>query len=306
MGTDAAYERLKGRLAGFVRADEPLARHTTYRIGGPARLYVECDTVADLGTTLEVLAEEKVDYTVLGRGSNILAADDGYEGAVIVLGRDFKRQALEDSGRLSAGAGVALAALVQAAFSAGLTGLEFAVGIPGTLGGALSMNAGTREEWIGAIVESVVLLVPGTGLVRLRGPEIGWGYRGSDLAKRGVVVESMLKLSSGDAAQIRGSMEASLRRRRRHQPLGLPNAGSVFRNPEGDSAGRLIESVGLKGVREGGAQISEVHANFIVNAGGASARDVLVLVHLARDTVREEHGIELKPEIKFLGSFKTA
>lgn len=306
MSVRTAYERLNGKLAGFVRVGEPLARHTTYRIGGPAALYVECDTVADIARTLEVLAEEDVAYTALGRGSNVLAADDGYEGAVIVLGRDFRRHSLDEAGRLSAGAGVALAAIVQEAFSAGMTGLEFAVGIPGTLGGALCMNAGTRDEWIGAVVESVVLYVPGTGLVSLRGPEIGWGYRGSELARRGLVIESALRLAPGDAVTIRAAMEASLKRRRRNQPLGMPNAGSVFRNPEGDSAGRLIESVGLKGVREGGAQISDMHANFIVNAGGASARDVLVLVHLARDTVREEHGIELKPEIKFLGSFKTA
>ena len=305
MSVACAYERLRGQLAGIVRRDEPLARHTTYRIGGPAALYLECDSIGDLSLALGVLSEEDVAHTVLGKGSNVLAADEGYLGAVIVLGREFKRHSLVD-GRIQSGAGVALASLVQEAFSAGLTGLEFAVGIPGALGGALCMNAGTREEWIGHIVESVTLLTPSEGLVRVRGPEIRWGYRHTDLPQRGVVVEAALKLEPGDEWRIRTTMEAALKRRKRHQPLGLPNAGSVFANPEGDSAARLIESVGLKGRRSGGAQISEVHANFIVNTGGASADDVLSLVRLARDRVREEHGIELRPEIRFLGSFDLA
>jgi UDP-N-acetylmuramate dehydrogenase len=305
MSVACAYERLNGQLDGFVRRDEPLARHTTFRIGGPAALYAECDSVSDLTLVLRVLAEENVSRTVLGKGSNVLAADDGYDGAVLVLGKEFKRRTLQDC-CLVAGAGVALATAVQDAFSAGLTGLEFAVGIPGTLGGALCMNAGTRDEWIGSIVESVTVLSEAGELTRVRGPEIAWAYRHTDLPKRGVIVECSLKLRPGDEQRIRATMEAALKRRRRNQPLALPNAGSVFANPEGDSAGRLIESVGLKGTITGGAQISELHANFIVNTGGASARDVLTLVRLARDKVKEEHGIELRPEIRFLGSFDVA
>jgi UDP-N-acetylmuramate dehydrogenase len=305
MSVQAAYEGIRGRLAGFVRAREPLSRHTTFRIGGPAGLFIECDTVSDLTTALGILADEGVEWTVLGRGSNVLVSDAGYDGAVIVLGRDFKRHEVVGE-HLKAGAGVALAALVQDAFGRGMTGLEFAVGIPGTLGGALVMNAGSRDEWIGSAVESVTLLAPGDGLCRLRGGEVAWAYRKTDLSQRGVVVEAVLRLEQGDAWRIRASMEAALKRRKRTQPLGIPNAGSVFTNPEGDSAGRLIESVGLKGHCCGGAQISELHANFIVNAGGATADDVVGLVRLARDTVREVHGIELKPEIRFLGSFDEA
>jgi UDP-N-acetylmuramate dehydrogenase len=305
MSVECAYERLSGQLEGFVRRDEPLARHTTFRIGGPAALYAECDSVSDLALALSVLAEESVAYTVLGKGSNVLAADDGFDGAVIVLGREFKRRSLQDC-CMVAGAGVVLATMVQDAFAAGLTGLEFAVGIPGTLGGALCMNAGTRDEWIGSIVESVTVLTEAGELRRLRGPEVTWGYRATDLPRQGVVVECSLRLQPGDEQRIRATMEAALKRRRRNQPLGLPNAGSVFANPEGDSAGRLIDSVGLRGTITGGAQISELHANFIVNTGGASARDVLTLVRLARDKVKEEHGIELRPEIRFLGSFDGA
>lgn len=165
------------------------------------------------------------------------------------------------------------------------------------------MNAGSRDEWIGAVVESVTLFTQDQGLVRLRGPEIAWGYRTSGLAGRGVIVEAVLRLVVGDVDQIRRTMEASLRRRRRTQPLSTPSAGSVFVNPEGDSAGRLIESAGLKGARIGGAMVSDVHANFIVNAGGATASDVIGLVRLIRDRVEEAYGIQLTPEVRFLGEF---
>lgn len=300
-----AYERLHDTVDGVVKCDEPLARHTTFRIGGPASLFVECASTADLTRAIDVCAEEGIEWTVLGKGSNILAADQGYEGAVLVLGRAFKRHQCVGE-RILAGSGVILAALVQDAFRLGLTGLEFAVGIPGTLGGALAMNAGSRDAWIGDVVETVTLYEPGVGLVSLRGPEVAWGYRRTDLPGRGVIVEASLRLEQGDTDQIRRVMEASLRRRRRDQPQGLPNAGSVFVNPEGESAGRLIDSLGLKGLRVGGAEISEVHANFIVNTGTATASDVLELVRQVRESVEDAYGIELKPEIRFLGSFESA
>lgn len=302
MPVTEAYERLATGLAGSVRRNEGLSRHTTYRIGGPADLFIECATVADLALTTAVLAEEDIEWTLLGKGSNVLASDDGYRGAIIVLGRDFKRHVL-DGEHLRAGAGVILAVLVQDAFKHGLTGLEFAVGIPGTFGGALAMNAGSRDDWIDAVVESVTLYVPGEGLLGLRGSEVRWGYRRSDLPSRGIIVEASLRLGAGDTNWIRQAMEASLRRRKRSQPLGMANAGSVFVNPEGDSAGRLIESVGLKGHRLGGAMVSDVHANFIVNAGGATAADVVSLIRLIHEAVKNEHGIELRPEVRFLGSF---
>lgn len=302
MSVTDAYARLTESVSGAVRRDEPMSRHTTYRIGGPAALLLECDTVADLAAATTILAEEEVEWTVLGKGSNVLVSDSGYAGAVLTLGREFKRHHLEDE-QLRTGAGVILAAVVQDAFKAGFSGLEFAVGVPGTVGGALAMNAGSREQWIGSAVESVTLYRPGHGLERVRGPEVSWGYRRSDLASRGIIVETSLRLVASDAAHIRRTMEASLRRRKRTQPLGLPSAGSVFVNPEGDSAGRLIEQAGLKGARCGGAQISDVHANFIVNAGGATAADVVELVRTVREAVKEANGIELRPEIRFLGSF---
>lgn len=302
MPVATAYARLRERLTGPVRQDEPLARHTTYRIGGPAALFIECATVTDLASAIPILAEEGVEWTVLGKGSNVLASDSGYEGAVLTLGHDFKRHSIEE-GHLRSGAAVLLAAIVQDAFKLGLSGLEFAVGIPGTVGGALAMNAGSKDVWIGSVVESVTLFAPGQGLIALRGPEIAWGYRQSGLSARGIIVETALRVSESDEVDIRRAMEASLRRRKRTQPLGVPSAGSVFKNPDGDSAGRLIEAVGLKGMRLGGAMVSEVHTNFIVNTGGATANDVVALVKLIREAVKDVYGIELKPEIRFLGRF---
>lgn len=302
MSVADAHRRLIEELTGPVRLSEAMSRHTTYRIGGPAALFIECASIGDLASATSILAEEELEWTVLGKGSNVLVSDEGYDGAILTLGRDFKRHALADD-HLRSGAGVILGAVVQDAFKTGLSGLEFAVGIPGTVGGALAMNAGSREQWIGSIVESVTVFQPGVGLVGMRGPEVSWAYRRSDLPMRGIIVEAVLRVVESDAVGIRRAMEASLRRRKRSQPLGMPSAGSVFVNPEGESAGRLIEAAGLKGAKVGGAAISEVHANFIVNAGGATAADVLSLVRLVRDAVRHSNGIELRPEIRFLGTF---
>ena len=175
--------------------------------------------------------------------------------------------------------------------------------MPGTVGGALAMNAGTRDAWIGSVTESVTLFVPGEGLVRLRGDEVSWGYRRSGLPMRGIIVEGVLRLAPADPERIRLAMERSLRVRKSSQPLGVPSAGSAFKNPEGDSAGRLIEAAGLKGTRLGGARVSDVHANFIVNEGGATASDVVSLMSEVRTTVRDTYGIELQPEVRFLGEF---
>lgn len=303
MGVSRARQRLAARISGEVRADEPMSRHTTYRIGGPADLFVVVETLADITRTTEVLAEEEVPYAILGKGSNLLVADAGYRGAIVVLGREFRRHDI-DGEHLKAGAGVVLASLVQEAFRKGLAGMAFAVGIPGTFGGALAMNAGARGDWIGSLVESVTLYVPGTGLQRVHGTEVGWGYRRSGLARHGIILEGVLKASEGDPDAIRREMERNFKARKESQPLSQPSAGSVFKNPEGDSAGRLIEAAGLKGLRLGDARVSRRHANFIVNEGGATAADVVGLIRKVQMTVRDVHGIELRPEIRFLGRFE--
>jgi UDP-N-acetylmuramate dehydrogenase len=305
MPVSDALRRLRATLAGDVRAGEPMARHTTYRVGGPAAIFAQLDTLSDVKAALDVLADEDVEWTVVGKGSNLLVSDSGYEGAVLVLGREFKRHSYED-GLLKVGAGTVLGVLVQDAFRHGLVGLAWAVGIPGTVGGALAMNAGTRVGSVGETVDSVTLFVPGEGLSLVRGRDVKWGYRSSGLAGRGIIVEAVLSVAEGDPARVRAEMERYLRQRKTSQPLGASSAGSVFVNPEGDSAGRLIESAGLKGIRLGGAQVSTVHANFIVNAGGASAADIVGLVRKIQMAVKDTHGVDLRPEIRFLGRFEEA
>ncbi|MBC7267044.1 MAG: UDP-N-acetylmuramate dehydrogenase [Coriobacteriia bacterium] len=299
---ERARERLVGRIEGEIRANEPMSRFTSFRIGGPADLLVMCDTVSDLALATEVLGEEQVPWVVIGKGTNLLVSDEGYRGAVLLLGREFRTRVREGQA-IRAGAGAVLAHLVQDAFHYGLAGLEFAVGIPGTLGGALAMNAGSRDVWMSSVVESVTLFVPGRGLELVHGSEVEWGYRRSGLDARGIIVEAELKLREGEPARIRHEMERSLARRKQTQPIGKPCAGSVFVNPEGESAGRLIEQAGLKNTRLGGARVSEIHANFIVNDGGATAADVLGLIRKIKLIVKETHGVELRLEIRFLGDF---
>ncbi len=305
MSTTEALSRLRAETSGEVRAREPMARHTTYRVGGPAAIFCVLDTVHDVVSALRALEEEDVEWAVVGKGSNLLVADAGYDGAVLVLGREFKRHVIEGE-MLRTGSAAVLAHLVQDAFGLGLSGLEWAVGIPGTLGGALAMNAGTPEGWIGQIVDTVTLFVPGLGLTLVHGRDVVWDYRRSGLAGRGIILEATLRVTEGEPERIRAEMERNLGRRKATQPMQLPCAGSVFVNPPGDSAGRLIEEYGLKGLRLGGACVSSVHANFIVNEGGATAADVVGLIRKIRMTVKDGCGVDLRPEIRFLGSFEEA
>ena len=305
MSVNAAFEALIGNIAGDARLMEPMARHTSWRIGGPAALYVVADTMADLHRITSALLDEDVPFTVVGKGTNLLVADGGYEGAVVVLGKEFRRHVI-DGEHIRAGAGAMLAAIVQDAFKDGLSGLAFAVGIPGTFGGALAMNAGAQKVWIGGVTESVTILVPGEGLRRLRGAEVPWAYRSSGLDRLGIIVEGELRVTEGDPVRIRAEMERFFNHRKASQPLSKPNAGSVFRNPEGDAAGRLIEACGLKGLQVGGAAVSSKHANFIINQGDATASDVVTLMRQVSEAVRRDHGVELRPEIRFLGRFEEA
>lgn len=290
------------RFDGEVYPNEPMARHTTYRIGGPARYLVRVDSVGALRHVVECSLECSVPWVVVGRGSNLLVADEGYDGVVITLGRDFRKLRFdEERSRFFVGAGVTLSAVVQEAFKRSLAGLEFAVGTPGTVGGALRMNAGSRDEWLGSRVAAVTTYHPEQGMRRIPGSQVAWDYRTSSFLPDEVLVECEIAVEPADPFFIRGKMEASLARRKKTQPLDKPSCGSVFKNPEGDSAGRLIEQVGMKGAVAGGAQVSEVHANFIVNAGGATARDVMELVKTIQTKVAQAYGIELSPEVRFLG-----
>lgn len=302
MSVSNAYLSLSGNINGTVLLDEPLSRHTSYHIGGPAALFVRANDYAALVRTLEVLRAEGVRWVLLGKGSNILADDAGYQGCVICLGDQFARiNVSAEEGLITAGAGAALSRVVSEAMRASLSGLEPCAGIPGTFGGALSMDAGTRREWIGQRVRDLVVLRPGKGMFRYAGSEIDWGYRTTSLPGSEIILEATLALEHSEKDLIAAEMDERLRRRGDTQPLSLPSCGSVFKNPPDYSVGRLIEECGLAGLSQGGAQISTVHANFIVNTGGASAADVLGLISHVHDAVLERHGVDLSCEVKFLG-----
>jgi UDP-N-acetylmuramate dehydrogenase len=214
---------------------------------------------------------------------------------------DTQIKELPNTGFVLAGAGVLLSTLVQRAAKLGYSGLEFAVGIPGTVGGAIFMNAGTADNWIGKVVSAVTVIRPGNGLVRYEGSELKWQYRSSSLPLGEIVVEVELKLEKEDRGKIRGRMKDLLDKRQETQPISQANAGSIFKNPPGFRAGQLIDFVGLKGYRVGDAVVSDIHANFIVNDGQASAADVIAVIQEIRRRVKENYGLELQTEIRFLG-----
>lgn len=293
---------MDGAFQGEVLLDEPMSAHTTYRIGGPARWFVRADSISALCGLLDACKENRVSWAIVGRGSNLLVSDDGFDGVVITLGADFRNFKVdEERARISAGAGVLLSAVVQEAFKRSFAGLEFAVGTPGNIGGALRMNAGSATEYIGTRVVSVTTCRPGEGMKRLCASDIQWGYRETSFAPDEVIMECELALSEADPFYIRAKMEASLKRRRETQPLDMPSCGSVFRNPPGLSAAKLIDEAGCKGMSCGGAEVSDKHANFIVNKGNASASDVVSLIDSVRQKVLEVHGEKLTTEVRFLG-----
>lgn len=299
-----AYVALSGAVDGEVLREERMSRHTSWRIGGPAALFVRADTTTALTRTIDVLSREGVEWVILGKGSNVLVSDEGYRGCVITLGRDFSRISADTGdGVVSAGAGVVLARLVGEVLKRSLAGLECCVGIPGCVGGAISMNAGTARDWIGTVVHDVVTLRPGYGLVRYNASEIEWGYRHTSIPTNEIILEATLTLTPSERESVSREMDKRLQARRRTQPMGKPSCGSIFRNPPGQSVGKMLESCGLEGYSVGGAQVSDIHANFIVNNGGATAQDALAVMRQMFQRVREDYGIELQPEVKFLGSF---
>jgi UDP-N-acetylmuramate dehydrogenase len=285
---------------GAVLQNEPLARHTTWRIGGPARFFCRVRTEAGLAAALGAAARDGLPLALLGMGSNILVADEGFPGYVLRLEGDFLRVTIE-GGRLTAGGGAALGGVCAAAARAGLSGIEAISGIPSSIGGAVRINAGAYGGEIFDVLESV-RLVSRTGERRaVSGSEIPHGYRWSKLIEtREIVSEAVLRLAPAPREAIEAKTKAVADKRRGALP-SEPNAGSVFKNPEGDYAGRLIEACGLKGERSGAAMISPRHANVIVNTGGARAADVLALMRRMRDEVSARFRVTLSPEVELLG-----
>lgn len=300
--SDLELLRFEESFDGEIRLDEPLSKHTSYRIGGPARAYILVNSPAALSAALAACKADECPCVVVGKGSNLLVSDAGFKGAVIVLAGEFRNWKFdEENARVVVGAGTTLSRLVQEVFHRGYSGMEFAVGTPGSVGGAVRMNAGTKDDWIGSRVVSVTTFAPDQGLKRYAPSDIEWAYRSTSFAPDEIIVEVELQLTPALSGNIHDRMRTLLERRKASQPLEYPSCGSVFKNPEGASAGALIDEVGLKGSMCGGAQISEKHANFIVNKNKACASDVLALIKRAQEKVKEHYGIELQPEVKFLG-----
>lgn len=285
-----------------VLEHEPMARHTTMRVGGPAEILF---SPAGEGELLFAVREAKragAPFRIIGNGSNLLVLDGGLPGLTIRLGEAFSKISV-DGNQIRAQAGALLCRVAAAARDASLTGLEFASGIPGSAGGGMAMNAGAYGGQLSDVFEGCRALDPETGIISALGPaEMALGYRESAALSRGLIVtEAAFRLTAGDRTAIQAKMDDLSARRREKQPLNLPSAGSTFKRPEGYFAGALIEQAGLKGLRVGGACVSEKHAGFVVNDRGATAKDVLDLIRLVQARVLEHSGVRLETEVRILG-----
>jgi len=291
---------------GELLPNAPMSSRCTIRAGGQAAALCKPRSKESLVAVLRFLHKEGVDFFTLGKGANLLVGDKGYDGVVLSLGDmpvEEKVQLFENRGELTLSAGQSISRLLSVGFSHGLVGAEFLSGIPGTLGGACAMNAGTPAGECMSLVLAVELATAeGVGWVEAR--HIGHVYRHTQLPPGSVVVGLCCALPKGDTALSKEALRKDLLRRKEAQPLELPSFGSAFKNPEGKYAGQLIESVGLKGEICGGAQISTKHANWIVNLGGATARDIFTLMEMATARVQTQHGIGLVPEVKLMGVFE--
>ena len=289
------------RLFPNARLAEPLARHTTFHIGGPADALVAVHDEKELAALLRFAKGRALPSFLLGRGSNLLVRDGGIRGVVVRLEGEFERIEFLEGARVRAGAAVPLPQLVMACAERGLAGAEPLAGVPGTVGGGLVMNAGTRELEIGALTRRVRIFDPERLEGRwLEAPELSFAYRHSNLAGSMILVGELV-LKAGEKRDILRRVQEQQQRRLRTQPIHTFNVGSVFKNPPGHFAAKLIEEAGLKGLRQGGAKVSELHANFIENDKGASAADVLALIEAVRGKVRERFGVALELEVKVVG-----
>jgi UDP-N-acetylmuramate dehydrogenase len=297
---------LRAACGDRVRTWFPLAPLTSFRIGGPASLYLEPESDGDLVAVGEAIRDTAIPFVVLGKGSNVLVSDDGFDGLVLRLGRTY-RWAARESDRLTAGGAMPLPALAGVAFTHGLAGLEFGVAIPASVGGAVRMNAGAHGREMAHILESIDVFELLSGAPRrIDAAEANLSYRGSELPEDAVVVGARVALVPGDRGTIRDKMDEAREWRRRTQPLAEPNCGSVFKNPPADSAARLIEEAGGKAMSVGGASVSAKHANFIVAGNGARATDVVELIRAVRERVHARSGVLLEPEVHLVGDLDLA
>lgn len=281
--------------------DEPMNKHTSFKIGGNADTYVKVDSLSTLGTIIRECVDSDIDYLILGNGSNVLVSDEGYRGVIIRLDGEFRKISLIDDTTVYCGAGASLATLCKFALNNGLSGLEFAWGIPGTVGGAVFMNAGAYDGEMKNVVHSVSHLTPDGGIGRCEKDDLQMGYRTSVYRSNKCIITGVtLKLKKADPEAIRAKMDDFMNRRSTKQPLEFPSAGSVFKRPEGAYAGALIEQCGLKGKCHGGAQVSDKHAGFIINKDNATANDVKSLIREVQTKVFDETGYDLECELIIL------
>jgi UDP-N-acetylmuramate dehydrogenase len=292
---------IKGCIRGEVLYNEPLSRHTSLKVGGPADLFVTPADLADLRALMATLGANGIPWLVIGGGYNLLVRDGGVRGAVISL-KGLARLEQPDDGLVVAQAGVTTGTLALFAAERGLAGIEFLIGIPGTVGGALSMNAGAHG---GAILDSIVSIetIRGCEVAVTERVKLDYGYRFLNLADGEIIVSATFRLAPGSIIEIEEKIGAFLEHRRSFQRVGYPSAGSFFRNPEGKQAWRLIADAGLSACRVGGAQVSEAHANFLVNRGGAKAADFIELGRIIKERVRESCGITLEEEVRIVGEY---
>jgi UDP-N-acetylmuramate dehydrogenase len=284
-----------------LRTQVPMAPLTTFRIGGPAALYLEPNDVSDLEAAAEAIAKADIEVAIIGKGSNILIADEGFAGLVLRLGRGFRWSAREGA-TLRAGGAMPLPALAGIALRHGLAGLAFGVAIPASLGGAVRMNAGAHGGEMSDVVVAVeVFELRSRMTTTVPASSAGFAYRSSNLGDDTVVIGAAMELEPGETAEIRRAMDEARTWRRETQPIAEPNCGSVFTNPPGEHAAALIERAGLKGLAVGGARVSVKHANFIVAEPGATAADVRALIELVRERVAASSGVVLQPEVRSIG-----
>ena len=285
-----------------IHPNEPMSRHTTFRVGGPADVLVTPEAKMLVAVT-GACREAGEPYYIVGNGSNLLVGDGGIRG-VVILTRDGMDEIAADGVRITAGAGALLSRTASLAASHALTGMEFAAGIPGTIGGAMVMNAGAYGGEMKDVTEEVTVLTEKGEVKTLKREELKMGYRTSIIAEKGyLVLEAVLQLTDGDLKEIRAVMEDLKKKRISKQPLEYPSAGSTFKRPKGYFAGKLIMDAGLRGFQVGGAQVSEKHCGFVINTGDATAEDVTELIRQVAERVKAQSGVTLEPEVKLLGEF---
>lgn len=283
--------------------DEPMKKHTTFRIGGPADYFVTPHSKEEIVQLIHTCRREHKPFYILGNGSNLLVGDRGYRGVIIQIFKNFNDIVTEET-LITAKAGALLSKIAKKAMERGLTGFEFASGIPGTLGGAAVMNAGAYGGEMKDVMEEVTALDSEGNILILQKEELKMGYRTSAVAQKGyIVLEAKLRLRNGSREQVSQRMEELKKQRTTKQPLEFPSAGSTFKRPQGHFAGKLIMDAGLQGFRVGGAQVSEKHCGFVINTGDATAQDVRTLMQNVTERVEEKFGVVLEPEVKMLGEF---